>query len=113
MKRARFIGSAKEELAAFPKSARNRAGYDLFMVQAGRDPDDWKPMPGVGPGACEIRVRDPSGAYRVIYVAKFADAVYVLHAFQKKTQKTARSDLALAMARYRIARELAKGAQHG
>ena len=70
-------------------------------------------MSSVGPGTCEIRVRDPSGAYRVIYVAKFVDAVYVLHAFQKKTQKTARADLDLAMQRYRIARELAEGVKHG
>jgi len=81
------------------------------MIQVGRDPDDWKPMSSVGPGACEIRVRDRSGAYRVIYVAKFTDAVYVLHAFQKKTQKTARADLDLAMQRYRIAQELAEGAK--
>ena len=81
------------------------------MIQVGRDPDDWKPMSSVGPGACEIRVRDRSGAYRVIYVAKFTDAVYVLHAFQKKTQKTARADLDLAMQRYRIAQEHAGGAK--
>jgi phage-related protein len=85
----------------------------LFAVQVGRNPDNWKPMAGVGPGACEIRVRDPTGAYRVIYVASFADAVYVLHAFQKKTQKTGRADLELARQRYRIARELAEGARDG
>ena len=113
MKRTRFIGSAKDDLAAFPRQVRARAGQDLFMVQVGREPDNWKPMPGVGPGACEIRVRDPSGAYRVIYVARFADAVYVLHAFQKKSQKTALQDLALAKARYGIARELASGAKNG
>ena len=67
-----------------------------------------KPMSVVGPGACEIRVRDAGGAFRVIYVAKFADAVYVLHAFQKKTQQTAQVDLSLAKQRYRIALELAK-----
>ena len=82
------------------------------MVQVGRDPDDWKPMSVVGPGAREIRVRDEAGAFRVIYVARFEDAVYVLHAFQKKTQKTSRADLELAKARYRIARELAQGANH-
>lgn len=70
-------------------------------------------MPTVGSGACEIRVREESGAYRVIYVARFEDAVYVLHAFQKKSQKTARLDLDLAKQRYRDAQELAKGAQHG
>ena len=71
------------------------------MVQAGREPSDWKPMPTVGPGAAEIRVRDETGAYRVIYVARFADAVYVLHAFQKKSQKTAHADLMVAAQRYR------------
>ena len=79
------------------------------MVQVGREPDDWKPMPAIGPGAREIRVRDEAGAFRVIYVAKFADAVYVLHAFQKKTQKTAHRDFELAKLRYRIASELSKG----
>jgi phage-related protein len=113
MKPVRFVGSARDDLAAFPKIARTRAGHELFMIQVGRNPDDWKPMSSVGPGACEIRVRDPNGAYRVIYVAKFTDAVYVLHAFQKKTQKTARADLDLAMQRYRIAQEFAGGAKRG
>ncbi len=71
----------------FPAAARNRAGHELFMVQCNRPPTDWKPMSGIGPGACEIRIRVAAGAYRVIYVARFEDAVYVLHAFQKKTQK--------------------------
>jgi phage-related protein len=113
MKPVRFVGNAKDDLSAFPKSARTRAGYELFMVQAGRDPDDWKPMPTVGPGACEIRVRDQAGAFRVVYVAKFEDAVYVLHAFQKKSRKTSPSDLKLARQRYRDARDLAKGTNRG
>ncbi len=113
MKPIRFVGGARDDLAAFPKSARTRAGYDLFMVQVGRNPDNWKTLTSVGPGACEIRVRDSAGAYRVIYVARFAEAVYVLHAFHKKTQKTAHSDLNLAKQRYRIASELAKGSAHG
>ena len=112
MKPVRFVGSARNDLAAFPKAARTRAGYELFAVQVGRNPDNWKPMASVGPGACEIRVRDPTGAYRVIYIARFADAVYVLHAFQKKTHKTGRADLELAAQRYRIARELGRGASH-
>ncbi len=113
MKRVRFVGTAKDDLTEFPKSARTRAGQELFMVQVGRNPDNWKPMASVGPGASEIRVRDQTGAFRVIYVAKFADAVYVLHAFHKKTQKTARADLDLAKRRHGIARELAEGANHG
>ena len=107
MKPVRFIGSAKDDLTAFPKSARIRAGHELFMVQVGRDPDDWKPMSTVGPGACEIRVRDEAGAFRVIYVARFEDAVYVLHAFQKKSRKTSRADLKLASRRYGEARLMA------
>ena len=72
------------------------------MVQAGRDPADFKAMPNVGAGAYEIRVRDESGAFRVIYVAKFESAVYVLHAFQKKTRKTAQADIDLAAKRYKM-----------
>jgi phage-related protein len=109
MKPVRFIGSAKEDLSGFPKAARTRAGHELFMVQVGRTPDDWKPMSTVGSGVCEIRVQDEAGAFRVMYVARFQDAVYVLHAFQKKTRKTSRADLALARARYRTARGIAEG----
>ena len=105
MKATFFVGTARKDFAAFPQSARRRAGYELFMVQVGREPADFKPMPSVGPGAWpgayEIRVRDQAGAFRVIYVAKFAHAVYVLHAFQKKTRQTATVDLELAAMRYR------------
>lgn len=72
------------------------------MVQAGRPPADFKPLPDAGPGAHEIRVRDDTGAFRVIYVAKFKEAVYVLHAFPKKTRKTSRMDVELAKRRYRM-----------
>jgi phage-related protein len=101
MKPLRFAGRAKADLAAFPVRARARAGYELFMVQVGREPSDWKPLPVVGPGAAEIRVRDETGAWRVIYVARFAGVVYVLHAFQKKSQKTSQEDILLAAQRYR------------
>ena len=101
MKGLFFVGSAREDLAAFPESARRAAGYQLFLVQAGREPTDFKPMPDVGPGACELRVRDQAGAFRVIYVVRFKDAIYVLHAFQKKTRKTAGMDIDLAKRRYR------------
>lgn len=102
MKAAYFVGTAHRDLAGFPDSARRRAGYELFMVQVGREPADFKPIPSVGPGAYEIRVRDEAGAFRVIYVAKFEHAVYVLHAFQKKTQKTAKADIELAVRRYTL-----------
>jgi phage-related protein len=75
--------------------------HQLDQVQHGQEPDDWKPMNTVGQGVREIRIRDAAGAFRIIYVAKFADAVYVLHCFQKKTQKTSKTDLDLATKRYR------------
>src|SRR6185436_3305278 len=100
MKRLFFVGTSRRDLAAFPESARRRAGYELFMVQVGRQPTDFKPMPSVGSGAYELRVRDEAGAFRLIYVAKFEDAVHVLHAFQKKTRKTSPADLSLAAKRY-------------
>ena len=86
---------------AFPKAPRREAGFQLGKVQAGLEPMDWKPFDDVGVGSREIRIKDTGGIYRVIYVAKFEEAVYVLHAFQKKTQKTSRPDVAIAQARYR------------
>ncbi len=96
-----FRASALDDLRAFPQAARRQAGYQLDQVQRGREPDDWKPMNAVGRGVKQIRIRDTAGAFRVLYVAKFADAVYVLHCFQKKTQKTRKADLDLAGQRYR------------
>lgn len=96
-----FQGGALDDLRTFPTPIRREAGFQLDQVQRGGEPDDWKPMPSIGRGVREIRIRDDSGAYRVIYVAKFADAVYVLHCFQKKTQKTSKADLDLAKKRYR------------
>lgn len=96
-----FRGSSLDDLRAFPLAARREAGHQIDQVQHGHDPDDWKPMNTVGKGVKEIRIRDAAGAFRVIYVAKFADAVYVLHCFQKKTEKTSKADLDLAAKRYR------------
>lgn len=96
-----FVGDALENLRDFPEGARQDAGRELARVQEGRDPIDWKPMPTVGSGVREIRVSDKPGEFRVIYVAKLADAIYVLHAFHKKTQKTNQRDLDLAMRRYK------------
>ena len=109
MKAVCFVGDSRTALSRFPADARNRAGHELFMVQVGREPDDWKPMPTVGAGVAEIRVRKPSGAFRVIYVARFENAIYVLHAFQKKTRKTALLDIRLAKRRYREALEMESG----
>ena len=105
----KFRGSALDDLRHFPLSIRREAGYQLDHVQNGFEPDDWKPMPSIGQGVREIRLRDITGAFRVIYIAKFSDAVYVLHCFQKKTQKTGKPDLDLATSRYReLVQELGK-----
>lgn len=99
-----WVGSSKGDLRGFPKDARNEAGYELFLVQQGESPRDWKPLRSVGPGSREIRVQTWSGGrleHRVVYVAKFAEGVYVLHAFRKTTRKTSRSDLQTARERYR------------
>ncbi|CAN7709547.1 type II toxin-antitoxin system RelE/ParE family toxin [Pseudoduganella sp. LjRoot289] len=104
-----FRGSSLEDLRAFPASARREAGHQIDLVQNGEDPDDWKPMGAVGAGIKEIRLRDETGAFRVIYVAKFADAIYVLHCFQKKTKQTSKHDIDLAEHRYRdLKKELGK-----
>ena len=97
----RFLGRSFKDLRDFPPSIADVARRELSRVVQGLEPSDWKPMKSVGPGVTEIRLRDVSGAYRVIYIAKFAEAVYVLHCFEKKTQKTARTDLDLATTRYR------------
>lgn len=100
MKSIHFLGDALKCLREFPNDARQVAGYQLDKVQRGRLPDDFKPMPSIGKGVEEIRVWDDSGTYRVIYTARLADAVYVLHCFQKKTQATAKRDIDLAKSRY-------------
>jgi len=96
-----FHGDSLDRLRDFPEEARNEAGHELYQIQCGRDPSDWKPMPTIGVGVREIRIRDASGAYRVIYIAALIGAIHVLHAFQKKTQKTAQRDLDLAAERLR------------
>jgi phage-related protein len=108
VKEVAFIGNADETLRAFPVIARQRAGYQLFRVQAGMEPADWKPMSSVGAGCREIRVRDEGGAFRVFYVATVGDAVYVLHCFEKKSQRTAKADLELGKARYKQMQLLVK-----
>lgn len=86
---------------SFPAAVRQQAGRQLRLVQGGDEPIDWKPMKTIGQAVNEIRLRDPSGAYRVIYVATFKDAVYVLHCFEKKSQKTSQRDLAISASRLR------------
>lgn len=100
-KQIRWVGSAYDDLLRFPKEARKEAGFQLGKVQAGLEPTDWKPFDDVGAGTKEIRIRDASGSYRVMYVAKFEEAIYVLHCFQKKSQATSKQDRAITAARYR------------
>ena len=93
MKPLRFLGDSRKALREFPGDARRDAGRQLWKVQNGNAPDDYKPLNDIGEGVEEIRVREGSGTFRVIYVAKMPEAVYVLHAFQKKTQKTSKRDI--------------------
>jgi phage-related protein len=99
-KEIRWIGSSYDDLLEFSPGARREAGFQLGKVQAGFEPDDWKPFQEIGPGTREIRIRDRGGAFRVMYVAQFEEAIYVLHCFQKKTQATARHDKVIVRARY-------------
>ena len=99
MKSIEWLGSSRADVRSFPVDARMEAGWQLELVQRGDEPDDWKPMTGVGAGVREIRIREPSGAFRVIYLAALEDRVLVLHAFQKKTRATSTKDLDLAVQR--------------
>jgi len=90
MKPGHFVGSSREDLRELPESARETVGHQLFKVQQGKEGDEWKPMPTVGTGVQEIRTRDESGAYRVLYVAKFEEAVYVLHVFERNGRRRPR-----------------------
>jgi phage-related protein len=105
MKGIRFLGDSLKRLRAFPDDARQDAGYQLDKVQRGEQPDDFKPMPSIGEGVEEIRVRNEAGVFRVIYTARLRDEVVVLHAFQKKTRATSKHAIALARARWSQAKE--------
>lgn len=96
MKNIEFLGTSLDDLRCFPDEVKQDAGYQLHLVQMGEMPNDFKYMPTIGMSVVEIRLKDQNGIYRVIYTAKFADTIYVLHAFTKKTQKTAQSDLQIA-----------------
>jgi phage-related protein len=101
MKEVEFLGDSLKVISGFPKDARQNAGRQLARVQRGYLPDSYKPMPDVGKGVEEIRIRDESGIYRVMYTARLADAVYVLHAFQKKTMQTSKQDMDIARQRFK------------
>ncbi len=94
-----FVGGARDALRGFPEDARRRAGAQLYLLQQGLEPLDWKPMASIGPGVAELRIRT-GRAFRIFYVARLREALYVLHAFEKKSQATAAPDVALGRARY-------------
>jgi phage-related protein len=100
-KEIRWLGSSYHDLLKFPVDPRREAGFQLGKIQAGLDPDDWKPFDSIGAGTREIRIRDPDGIFRVMYVTKYTEALYVLHCFQKKTQKLGPLDKMIAETRYR------------
>ena len=97
----RRVGSSYDDLLEFPRKPRREAGFQLGKIHAGQAPDDWKPFDAVGPGTREIRLGDASGVFRVMYVARFEEAIYVLHCFQKKTRATSLVDRNITAARYR------------
>ena len=100
-KEIRWMGTSYEDILNFPGTIRKEAGFQLGKIQAGLLPDNWKPFDDVGAGTKEIRLRDAAGIYRVMVVAKFEDAIYVLHCFQKKTNTTTKQDKEIAAARYK------------
>jgi phage-related protein len=107
-----WLGSALDDVRGFPAEARRQAGHELYQVQLGLPPGDWRPMPSVGSGVAEIRIHTDV-EHRVLYVAKFAEGVYVLHAFEKRTQQTRRADLDLARRRLADLRRLRREAAAG
>jgi phage-related protein len=96
-----FLGSALRDLERLPERARSRLGGELEALRTGGQPRHWKPMPAIGTGVREIKVA-AGGAFRAFYVATFNDAIYILHVFQKKSQKTARLDIELGRVRFRM-----------
>ena len=99
MKPVEFLGDSLRTISEFPQDARQAAGYQVRRVQDGNLPEDFKPMPEIGAGVEEIRVWVSSGTFRVIYTARLIDKLYVLHAFQKKTQATSKHDIEIARKR--------------
>jgi len=95
-----WVGTSYKDLLSFPKGAKQSAGYQLHRIQNGLAPENWKPFQSIGPGVKEIRISDEGGAFRIMYVAKFSEKIYVLHSFQKKTQKTRSKDIEIAKVRY-------------
>jgi phage-related protein len=107
-----WLGSSRRDIRAFPSAVRKIAGFQLLRVQQGLQPNDWKPMTAIGPGVQEIRIHTET-EHRVLYLARFVEGIYVLHAFEKRTQKTTVRDLQLARARYRDLLERRRNESHG
>ncbi len=101
MKALVWMGGSREDLRAFPADARRQAGYQLDKVQRGAEPEDWKPLKTIGQGVRELRIRESSGAFHIVYLATLPEGVYVLHCFQKKVQKTSGKDIRLAKLRFK------------
>jgi phage-related protein len=99
MKFVKFLGDSLKVIGQFSEYARRESGYQLRRLQEGKAPEDFKPIPEIGTGVEEIRIWDGTGTYRVVYTARFEDAIYVLHAFQKKTQRTSKRDIEKARKR--------------
>ncbi|MHB1641369.1 MAG: type II toxin-antitoxin system RelE/ParE family toxin [Acidithiobacillus sp.] len=97
----------------FTPNARREAGHQLSQVQAGLEPDRWKPFDDIGPGSREIIINLDDGWFRVMYLAKFPEAVYVLHCFRKKTNTTSQHDKDVAIKRYKaVIQERSKKNEH-
>ena len=111
-KRLLWLGSSRPDIRAFPADARRMAGFQLLRVQQGLEPNDWKPMASIGPGVLELRIHTDT-EHRVCFVARFAEGIYVLHAFEKRSRKTSAKDLELARGRYRELLELRRREGHG
>ena len=111
-KRLLWLGSSRRDIRAFPNAARRIAGFQLFRVQQGLQPNDWKPMTSIGSGVREIRIHTER-EHRVCYVARFSEGIYVLHAFEKRTRKTVGGEIGLARARYRELLEYRRRQRHG
>lgn len=107
MKDLLWMASSFTDLCKFTVTVRKKAGYQLHLIQMGEDPDDWKPMSSIGAGVREIRVHE-NGEYRIIYLAKYSEGIYVLHAFRKKTEKTSQNDIEMAKTRLRQVETLRK-----
>jgi phage-related protein len=104
-----WLGSSLDALRAFPDDARQASGFQLRRVQQGLQPTDGKPMPTVGPGVVEIRIHSQT-EHRIFYLAKFAEAVYILHAFEKRTRKTPKGEIDVAKRRLTELMRMRRGA---